>query len=321
MKMRDVLIEQGLLKALKGKQGLPDTMSADEKEDKLERAHSALLLCLADNMLRKVSQETIAAGLWLKLESLYMRKSLKNLIYLKQRLYTPWIKEDTSVVYHRSSDANGRVVRYVDSDYTGDLDRRRSLTGYVFTFSSCVISWKATLQTIVVLSTTEAEHIAATEAVQELIWLKGLVAMGSEMSNRYWEAELPPHFDRSTIEKFIRAKKRNGNATKPVPIVSGKGSSCDKSIGGGAKIGIPKNARKYSLEEEILSKHMSEVSRPVARSRGFPTLSRIGQPEKLCKSAVQQLEQGEEDQTKNQEGLESTKKTVSKECGNKTANG
>ncbi|KAK3011898.1 hypothetical protein RJ639_011418 [Escallonia herrerae] len=33
MKMRAVLIQQGLLKALKGKQGLPDTMSADEKED------------------------------------------------------------------------------------------------------------------------------------------------------------------------------------------------------------------------------------------------------------------------------------------------
>ncbi|KAK2982593.1 hypothetical protein RJ640_002082 [Escallonia rubra] len=44
MKMCVVLIQQGLLKALKGKQGLPDTMSDDEKEDMLERAHSALLL-------------------------------------------------------------------------------------------------------------------------------------------------------------------------------------------------------------------------------------------------------------------------------------
>ncbi|KAK2985864.1 hypothetical protein RJ640_009934 [Escallonia rubra] len=44
MKMRVVLIQQGLLKVLKGKQGLPDTMSDDEKEDMLERAHSALLL-------------------------------------------------------------------------------------------------------------------------------------------------------------------------------------------------------------------------------------------------------------------------------------
>ncbi|KAK2965449.1 hypothetical protein RJ640_008243 [Escallonia rubra] len=55
-------------------------MYADEKEDMLERAHNALVLCLANNVLRKVSHETIAAGLWLKLESLYMTKSLTNRI-------------------------------------------------------------------------------------------------------------------------------------------------------------------------------------------------------------------------------------------------
>ncbi|KAK2974549.1 hypothetical protein RJ640_007393 [Escallonia rubra] len=44
LKMHVVLIQQGLLKVLKGKQGLPETMSADEKEDMLERADSALLL-------------------------------------------------------------------------------------------------------------------------------------------------------------------------------------------------------------------------------------------------------------------------------------
>ncbi|KAK3038286.1 hypothetical protein RJ639_029874 [Escallonia herrerae] len=44
MRMRAILIQQGLLKALKGKQGLPDTMSDDEKEDMFKRAHSALLL-------------------------------------------------------------------------------------------------------------------------------------------------------------------------------------------------------------------------------------------------------------------------------------
>ncbi|KAG8483163.1 hypothetical protein CXB51_022140 [Gossypium anomalum] len=55
-----------------------------------------------------------------------------------------------------------------------DLDRRRSLTVYVFTIGGCAISWKATLQTIVALSTTEAEHMAITEACKEAIWLKGL---------------------------------------------------------------------------------------------------------------------------------------------------
>ncbi|KAJ4704922.1 Retrovirus-related Pol polyprotein from transposon TNT 1-94 [Melia azedarach] len=39
-----------------------------------------------------------------------------------------------------------------------------------------VVSWKATLQPTVTLSTTEAEYMALTEAAKEGIWLKGLVS-------------------------------------------------------------------------------------------------------------------------------------------------
>ena len=38
----------------------------------------------------------------------------------------------------------------------------------------CVISWKATLQATVALSTTEAEYMAIIEAFKEAIWLQGL---------------------------------------------------------------------------------------------------------------------------------------------------
>ena len=67
------------------------------------------------------------------------------------------------------------LLGYVDSDYAGDLDRRRSLTGYLFMLNGCAVNWKATLQSVVALSTTEAEYTAATEAVKEALWLKGLV--------------------------------------------------------------------------------------------------------------------------------------------------
>ncbi|KAG8481222.1 hypothetical protein CXB51_025972 [Gossypium anomalum] len=65
-------------------------------------------------------------------------------------------------------------IGYVDTDFAGDLDRRKSLTGYVFTIGGCAISWKATLQTTVALSTTEAEYMAITEACKEVVWVKGL---------------------------------------------------------------------------------------------------------------------------------------------------
>jgi hypothetical protein len=68
------------------------------------------------------------------------------------------------------------LVGYVDSDFAADLDKRRSLTGYVFTIGSCAVSWKATLQPVVAQSTTEAEYMAIAEACKESVWLKGLFA-------------------------------------------------------------------------------------------------------------------------------------------------
>ena len=67
------------------------------------------------------------------------------------------------------------IVGYVDSNYVGDLDRRKSLITYVFTLCGNVITWKITLQSIVALSTIKAKYMAATKAVKETIWLKGLV--------------------------------------------------------------------------------------------------------------------------------------------------
>ena len=64
------------------------------------------------------------------------------------------------------------LIGYVDSDYAADLDRRRSLTGYVFTVASCAVSWKATLQSVVAMSTTETEYMAIAEACKESVWLK-----------------------------------------------------------------------------------------------------------------------------------------------------
>ena len=41
--------------------------------------------------------------------------------------------------------------------------------------SRSAISWKATLQSTIALSTTEVEYMAAAEAVKEAIWLRSLV--------------------------------------------------------------------------------------------------------------------------------------------------
>ena len=64
------------------------------------KAHSAIQLCLADEVLREVADEDTAVGLWLKLESLYMTKFLINKLYLKQRLFILRMKEGTLIKDH-----------------------------------------------------------------------------------------------------------------------------------------------------------------------------------------------------------------------------
>jgi hypothetical protein len=68
------------------------------------------------------------------------------------------------------------LVGYVDSDYAGDLDKRMSLTGYVFTIGDCAVSWRATLQPVVAQPTTKPEYMAIAEACKESAWLKVLYA-------------------------------------------------------------------------------------------------------------------------------------------------
>ncbi|GJU39486.1 retrovirus-related pol polyprotein from transposon TNT 1-94 [Tanacetum coccineum] len=79
------------------------------------------------------------------------------------------------LVYGRDQVKHVDFDGFVDADYAKDPDKGRSSTGYVFMVHGYVVSWKATLQHVVTLSTTEAEYIALIEAVKESIWLKCLL--------------------------------------------------------------------------------------------------------------------------------------------------
>ena len=62
----------------------------------------------------------------------------------------------------------------VDADWARDLDQRRSTCRYVFNLFGGAISWMSKKQSVVALSTTEEEYMAATHASKEAVWLQRL---------------------------------------------------------------------------------------------------------------------------------------------------
>ncbi|MCO5600401.1 hypothetical protein L7F22_054513 [Adiantum nelumboides] len=64
---------------------------------------------------------------------------------------------------------------YVDSDYAGCADSRKSTIGWIYTFTGFAIAWRSVLQVYTSISTTEAEYAVLSEACKEAIWLACLV--------------------------------------------------------------------------------------------------------------------------------------------------
>lgn len=79
---------------------------------------------------------------------------------------------DNKLLYERNSEMS--LSGYVDSSYA-NLENYASLSGYAFQLGTGIISWQSSRQPVIALSSAEAEYIALTPAVQEVIWLKQIL--------------------------------------------------------------------------------------------------------------------------------------------------
>ena len=71
--------------------------------------------------------------------------------------------------FHCSYEREFRLYGFSDADWAGDISTRKSTSGYVFRLGNATISWKSKRQSVVELSTTEAEYVALYAASQEVV--------------------------------------------------------------------------------------------------------------------------------------------------------
>ncbi|KAH9687674.1 hypothetical protein KPL70_014852 [Citrus sinensis] len=102
--MEALLITQGLGDAfepeMKEGKGVSSSKTPEEFAEIHRKARSTIILSLGDSVIREVAKDKTVAGLWSKLESLYMTKSLANRLYIKKRMFTLKMAEGASLEEH-----------------------------------------------------------------------------------------------------------------------------------------------------------------------------------------------------------------------------
>nr|GEY82658.1 retrovirus-related Pol polyprotein from transposon TNT 1-94 [Tanacetum cinerariifolium]GEY82660.1 retrovirus-related Pol polyprotein from transposon TNT 1-94 [Tanacetum cinerariifolium] len=107
-----LMVQQGCDAAL---ETLPVDMKAGENVALMKKACSTLILYLGDRVSREVTKEKTVAGIWTKLTSLYMTKSLVNRPHLKTKLYMYYMNPGTKLGDH-INEFNKLILDLANSD-------------------------------------------------------------------------------------------------------------------------------------------------------------------------------------------------------------
>lgn len=64
------------------------------------------------------------------------------------------------------------LVCYCDADFAGDLETSKSTTGLVVLFAGAPVHWRSSRQSLITLSSTEAEVVSLCTAAKDVAWLR-----------------------------------------------------------------------------------------------------------------------------------------------------
>ncbi|GKU89839.1 hypothetical protein SLEP1_g3924 [Rubroshorea leprosula] len=143
------------------------------------------------------------------------------------------------------------LVGFTDSDYAGDLDDRKSTSGFVFMLGFGTISWYSKKQPIVTLSTIEVEYVAATSCACQAIWLRRVM---EELELNQHEAT-SIYCDNSSAIKLSRNPVLHGRSKHIHVRIQFEGGSADFKLHicryGVIQIGVV--VREWSRRKELVT--------------------------------------------------------------------
>ena len=87
----------------------------------------------------------------------------------------PTVQHQTHNSEHVNNDSPDKLVAMVDSDWAGDSQHRKSVTGMVLKIANGAILYKTKYQETVALSSTEAEFAAACEAGKSILYVRSIL--------------------------------------------------------------------------------------------------------------------------------------------------
>lgn len=175
----------------------PNVLNKEERSDKLRmdypyREGIGSLLYLSTRTRPDIAQAV-------NLASRNIEKPVQEDIVAFKRILKYLIGNKTLGIEYSRNGNSLTLEAYCDADYAGDLETRRSTTGYVIFYGGGPISWCSKRQPIVALSTTEAEYISAADCCKEVIYHKYLI---EELTGN--EIKINLHIDNQSSINLIK---------------------------------------------------------------------------------------------------------------------
>lgn len=96
--------------------------------------------------------------------------------------------KDLKLIY---KDSSAPILQaYSDADWAGDINSRKSTSGFVIKVFGNLIQWASRKQNCVALSTCEAEYVALSITVSEVLWIQKLLLDLGFDTNQFTPTEI-----------------------------------------------------------------------------------------------------------------------------------